>query len=162
MPHNVFISHYSGDVERLRVLKSRLSAIGCEVRNSSVEEDRDNKIVRRGRTVSDAVIARYLRAGIKWAKALIVIIGDHTHERPWVNYEIYNAYRQGKPIIGIYDYGCKNNVQLPEAFKRYGTAPIGWNSLDLLSDILDGNVFPQELPDSDVRGPIYPYQHIKC
>ena len=106
--HNVFISHYSGDVQRLRDLKNRLADIGCNVRNSSLEEDKDNKVVHKGKIVSDAVIARYLRAGINWAKSFIVIIGEHTHERPWVNYEIRNAYLQGKQIIGIYDHGCKN------------------------------------------------------
>ena len=97
--NNVFISHYSGDVDRLRTLKDRLAAAGCDIRNSSVEEDKDNKIVHKGKTVSDAVVARYLRMGIKWAKTFIVIIGEHTHERPWVNYEIRSAYLQGKNIV---------------------------------------------------------------
>ena len=97
--HNVFISHYSGDVQRLRDLKDRLAASGCTARNSSAEEDKDGGLVRHGHQVSDATIARYLRAGIKWAKTLIVIIGEHTHERPWVNYEIRHAHLQGKQIL---------------------------------------------------------------
>ncbi len=160
--HNVFISHYSGDVERMRHLKERLSAIGCDVRNSSVEEDKDNKIVHKGRHISDKVVARYLRNGIKWASTFIVIIGEHTHERPWVNYEIYKAYLQGKPIIGIYDYGCANNVELPEAYKKFGSSPIGWNSLDKLKDILRGNAAPPECPDGSPAGPIYNIIHIQC
>ena len=160
--HNVFISHYSGDVQRLRDLKDRLAARGCIARNSSAEEDRDGGLVRRGRRVSDAVIARYLRMGIKWAKTLIVIISEHTHERPWVNYEIYNAHLQGKQIIGIYDWGCSNNVELPEAFKRYGGSPIGWNSLDKLADMLNGEVPIPEAPDGTPSGPIYNIKHIDC
>ena len=75
--HNVFISHYSGDVERLRKLKDRLAECGCTARNSSAEEDKDGGLIRHGHKVSDAIIARYLRLGIRWAKTLIVIIGEH-------------------------------------------------------------------------------------
>ena len=160
--HNVFISHYSGDVHRLRDLKDRLAARSCLVRNSSAEEDRNGGLVHRGRRISDAVIARYLRMRIKWAKTLIVIIGEHTHERPWVNYEIYKAHLQGKQIIGIYDWGCSNNVELPEAFKRYGGSPIGWNSLDKLADMLNGDVPIPEAPDSTPSGPINNMIHIVC
>jgi len=162
--NNVFISHYSGDVERLRDLKERLANVGCDVRNSSVEEDRDNKIVHKGKEVSDAVVARYLRMGIKWAKTVIVIIGEHTHERPWVNYEIRNAYLQGKNIVGIYDWGCKDNVGLPEAFIRYGGPILGWNSTDKLADVITGKTPVPEKPDGTPvqYGPIKNIIHIKC
>ena len=160
--HNVFISHYSGDVQRMRDLKDRLEATGCIVRNSSLEEDKDNKVVHKGKIVSDAVIARYIRRAIKWAKTFIVVIGEHTHERAWVNYEIQSAHFQGKQILGIYDYGCSNKVELPEAFKRYGTSPIGWNSVNKLSDMIRGKVFPPELPDGSLSTPIYNIIHVKC
>ena len=160
--NNVFISHYSGDVNRLRTLKDRLAAAGCDVRNSSVEEDKDNKIVHKGKIVSDAVVARYLRRGIKWAKTFIVLIGEHTHERPWVNYEIRYAARQGKTIVGIYERGCKDNVELPEAYKRYGGSPLGWNSLEKLDDIISGEVPAPEAPDSTPSKPIYNIIRIIC
>jgi hypothetical protein len=160
--HNVFISHYSGDVQRLRDLKDRLAACGCTARNSSAEEDKDGGLVRHGHRVSNETIARYLRAGIKWAKTLIVIIGEHTHERPWVNYEIRQAARQGKQIVGIYMHGCKDKVELPEAYKRYGGSPLGWNSLDKLSDIIKGKVVAPEAPNGTSSSPIYNIIHIIC
>ena len=156
--HNVFMSHYSGDVERLRNLKGRLKDHDCKVRNSAAEEDVDGGLIRHGKQVSKATIANYLRARIKWAGTLIVIIGEHTHERPWVNWEIREAARQGKQIIGIYDWNCKDKVELPEAFKRYGGSPIGWNSLEKL----DGKVPVPEAPDCTPSGPIYNMIHIIC
>lgn len=90
------------------------------------------------------------------------MIGEHTHERPWVNYEIREAHRQGKQIVGIYMHGCKNNVELPEAYKRYGGSPLGWNSLDKLGDIIKGKVVAPEAPDGSPAVPIYNIIHIKC
>lgn len=160
--HNVFMSHYSGDVNRLRRLKELLAQHDCDVRNSSAEEDKGGVLRRHGHEVSDATIARYLRRGIKWAGSVIVIIGEHTHERPWVNWEIREAARQGKQIIGIYDWNCKDKVELPEAYKRYGGSPIGWNSLEKLSDMLDGKVPVPEAPDCTPSVPIYNIIHIVC
>lgn len=160
--HNVFISHYSGDVERLRNLKDRLRTSGCNVRNSSAEEDKEGGLIRNGKRVDDKTIARYLRKRINWAKTFIVIIGEQTHKRPWVNYEIKKAAEMGKQIVGIYDHGCKDKVKLPEAYKRYGGSPIGWNSLDKLSSIIKGELSVPEAPDGTPAEPIYNIIHIKC
>lgn len=162
--HNVFISHYSGDVNRLRDLKTRLRAAGCNVRNSSAEEDNEGGLVRNGRRVADATIAKYLRARINWASTVIVIIGEHTHERPWVNYEIKKAAQMGKQIVGIYDYGCRDKVELPGAFKEYGGSTLGWNSTDKLIDVIEGKLCMNEEPDGKpVTGPTsYPMKHIIC
>lgn len=155
--HNVFISHYGEDEKQLDSLKQRLRDQGCEVRNSSIEKKdyRENK-------VSDATIAVEIRSHITWAKTFIVMIGEHTHERPWVNYEIRNAARQGKTIVGIYEYGCKDNVELPEAYKRYGGNPLGWNSLDKLDEIIKGNIPAPEAPDGTPAGPIHNIIRIIC
>lgn len=155
--HNVFISHYGNDEASLDTLRNRLKDLGCTVRNSSVE-----KKDYRDKRVSDATIAKELRAGIKWAGTFIVLIGEHTHERPWVNYEIRNAYLQGKNIVGIFKNGCKDSVELPEAFKRYGGPTLGWRSLDKLREIMDGKCPLPETPSGIPRTPIYNIIHIKC
>lgn len=49
------------------------------------------------------------------------------------------------------------------AYKRYGTSPIGWNSIDKLGGMIEGKVEPAELPDGtpSLDG-IYPMIYIKC
>ena len=155
--HNVFISHYGEDEPHLDRLRDRLKNIGCEVRNSSIEK----KDYRKDK-VADATIAAELRSHINWAGTFIVMIGEHTHERPWVNYEIRYAARQGKTIVGIYEHGCKDNRELPEAYKRYGGSPLGWNSLEKLDDIISGEVATPEAPDSTPAGPIHNIIRIIC
>lgn len=163
MSNNVFICHHSADVPKLRDLLDNLRSKGYDVRSSSLQEDKDNKVVHKGKHVADATVARYIRRAIKWAGTLIVLIGEHTHERAWVNYEIRNAHFQGKKIIGVYKYGCAQTAELPEAYKRYGTSPIGWNSMDKLAGMIQGNVVPPELPDgTPTTKSIYPMIYIEC
>lgn len=163
MSNNVFICHHSADVPKLRDLLDNLRSKGYDVRSSSLQEDNDNKVVHKGKHVADATVARYIRRAIKWAGTFIVLIGEHTHERAWVNYEIRNAHFQGKKIIGVYKYGCAQTAELPEAYKRYGTSPIGWNSMDKLAGMIQGNVVPPELPDgTPTTKSIYPMIYIEC
>ena len=163
MSNNVFICHHSADVPKLRDLLDNLRSKGYDVRSSSLQEDKDNKVVHKGKHVADATVARYIRRAIKWAGTFIVLIGEHTYERAWVNYEIRNAHFQGKKIIGVYKYGCAQTAELPEAYKRYGTSPIGWNSMDKLAGMIQGNVVPPELPDgTPTTKSIYPMIYIEC
>lgn len=163
MSNNVFICHHSADVPKLRDLLDNLRSKGYDVRSSSLQEDNDNKVVHKGKHVADATVARYIRRAIKWAGTFIVLIGEHTHERAWVNYEIQNAHFQGKKIIGVYKYGCAQTAELPEAYKRYGTSPVGWNSMDKLAGMIQGNVVPPELPDgTPTTKSIYPMIYIEC
>lgn len=156
--NNVFISHYGEDEEQLDRLKELLKTKGYDARNSSVEK----KDYKRNYEVSDALIARYLRRCIKWAGTFIVLIGEDTHTRPWVNYEIRSAAKQGKTIIGIYERGCKDNVELPEAFNRYGTSLLGWGSIDTLGEIISGEKLPMENFDSSPSAPIHNIIRIRC
>ena len=163
MSNNVFICHHSADVPKLRDVLDNRRSKGYDVRSSSLQEDKDNKVVHKGKHVADATVARYIRRAIKWAGTFIVLIGEHTHERAWVNYEIRNAHFQGKKIIGVYKYGCAQTAELPEAYKRYGTSPIGWNSMDKLAGMIQGNVVPPELPDgTPTTKSIYPMIYIEC
>ena len=155
--HNVFISHHGKDDMHVQRLKQRLNERGYKIRNSSIDSTKHHPT-----RPSDAVIARYLRKGISWAGTFICLIGERTHTRPWVNYEIKNAHLQGKKIIGIFKHGCNNSVDLPEALKKYGGPTIGWNSLDKLGDIMSGNKTPIENPDSTNREPIYNIVRIRC
>jgi hypothetical protein len=93
---------------------------------------------------------------------VVCLIGPDTYNSKWVNYEIRLAHLYGKRIVGIYTYGSNNSVELPEAYKKYGSPPIGWNSVDKLSDSIKGKNFPSENPDGSIALPRYPRTKIKC
>lgn len=155
--HNVFISHHGKDDKHVQRLKRRLKENGYNIRNSSIDSTK-----YQDKRPPDNMVARYLRKGISWAGTFICLIGEKTHTRKWVNYEIKNAHLQGKQIVGIYKHGCNNAVDLPEGLKKYGGATIGWNSLDKLGDIMSGEVTPIENPDSTNREPIHNITRVQC
>ena len=155
---NIFISHYGKDDRHVQSLKERFKSRGYEVRNFSV----DSTNHKNGRKPSDAVVQRLLRMRMSWSSTFICLIGPDTHTRKWVNYELRLAHRQGKRIVGIYTHGSNNSVQLPEAYKKYGSPPVGWNSVDKLGEIISGKNFPAENPDGSIAAPMYPRTKIKC
>lgn len=59
-----------------------------------------------------------------------------THERQWVNWEIEQANRQGKRIVGVYVRGG-TEADLPPALEKYAsTRIVGWNA-DAIIDAID-------------------------
>ena len=152
---NVFISHYGKDDKHVQNLKKRLSSEGYTIKNSSIDSTKPNRVI------SNAAIERLLRMRINWAGTFICLVGKKTHTRDWVNYEIEQAHKQGKRIIGIYTHGSTDAI-LPENLKKYGGPIFGWNSLDKIGEALDGKNFPSETPDGKAREPIYDIARIKC
>lgn len=155
---NIFISHYEKDDIHVQSLKKRLISQGYDVKNFSVDSTKH----KDGRRPTDSVIKRLLDIRIKTASTFICLIGPDTHTRKWVNYEVRKAYLEGKKIIGIYTHGNKNNVELPEAFKKYGNSTLGWNSIEKLGNIISGENIPFEKPDGSKADKLYDSKRIKC
>ena len=155
--HNIFISHHGKDDEHVQHLKKRLRDGGSNIRNSSIDSTKHT--TTRPKNI---IVARLIRRRIRWAGTFICLIGENTHTRPWVNYEIKQAHLQGKQIIGIYKYGCANSVELPEAFKKYGGSTIGWNSLDKLDKVMSGEITLSETPTCTNQEPIYNIIRVHC
>lgn len=152
--HNIFISHYFKDDDKVQSLKKRLIDSGYDVRNYSVDSTKH----KDGRTPSKAVIERYLKARIAASSTFVCVIGDKTHTRPWVDFEIKEAIKQGKKIIGIYNHGDKDKVEIPEALKNINANIIGWNSVDKIGDLIEES--NDNTPNSN--SPNCAIQRVKC
>ena len=135
---NVFVSHHHKDDASVDGLTDVLSGKGYQLRNSSIRVNPDNQKRLDQNKVSDRTIERLLRMKMRWASQVIVVIGKETHTRPWVEWEIRAAHQLGKPIIGVYENGLKEKVDLPENLKKYATSIVGWRS-DSVIDALEGN-----------------------
>lgn len=148
--YNVFISHKGIDDDSVQNLKKRLISKGYDIRNGSIDSTKHRDTIPEKK-----VIERLLRMRINWASTFICLIGENTHNSKWVNYEIEQAHLKGKRIVGIYAHGCKDNVEIPEQYKKFGGPILGWNSLDKLGDIMDGKNIPNETPNGQPSEPFY-------
>ena len=102
---HVFISHHHADDAEVTNLTRLLARSGHDVRNSSIRAKPANQRRLEQGLVKDDVIRRLLRMKISWAGTIVVLIGKDTHERKWVNWEIEEANKQGKRIVGVFVRG---------------------------------------------------------
>ncbi|MFT7405697.1 TIR domain-containing protein [Zhongshania sp.] len=134
---NVFVSHHHKDDASVDGLKSILAGRNYNIRNSSIRAKPENQKRLDNKQVSDNTIRRLLRMKMRWASQMIVVIGKETHSRPWVNWEIKAASELGIPIIGVYENGLKDQVEVPENFKKYAASRVGWRA-EAIIDAMEG------------------------
>ena len=129
---NIFISHYHKDTEFAKKLEQRFADRGYfEFKSSTIDEETQIK------SSDDRKIKRGLYPKINWASTVIVLIGKETHSRYYVNWEIKQAVKLGKNIVGIYLYGEKNS-QVPRGVEKYGNSLVAWNNIDTIVDGIRG------------------------
>ena len=77
-----------------------------KVSDDSTFSDNDWEEVREK---NDATIEKWIKNQMKMRSCIIVLIGEHTQGRKWINFEIENAWKEGKGIVGIYIHGLKDS-----------------------------------------------------
>jgi len=150
---HVFISHHHADDEKVDQLTKLLSKDGSDVRNSSVRMKPANQRRMDEGRIKDETIKRLLRMKISWSSTVVVLVGKETHSRPWVNWEIEQAAKQGKRIVGVYAYGG-TDAEKPEALERYGSAIVAWNTASIV-DAIEGEKNSFENSDGSTREPVH-------
>src|SRR4051794_22235307 len=151
---HVFISHHHADDAKVDQLTDLLRRRDNDVRNSSVRMKPANQRRMEEGRVKDETIRRLLRMKISWASTVVVLIGKETHSRSWVNWEIEQAAKQGKRIVGVYAYGG-TDAEKPEALERYGSAIVAWNANSII-DVIEGKNNSFENSDGTAREAVHP------
>jgi len=158
MPANrrhIFISHHSKDDKDVGRLTDMLKRNGYDARNSSLRLKPRNKERWEQKRIPERTLKRLLRMRIRWAGTLVVLIGKDTHSRPWVDWEIREAAKQGKRVVGVFARGG-GNADIPPAFEEFGSSLENWNSNSIMRAI-DGTDNTFRTPDGTERsGPNSP------
>ncbi len=76
-----------------------------KVSDDSTFSDNDWETVR---SKSEDAIEKWIKDQMKMRSCVVVLIGEHTQGRKWINYEIEQAWKTGKGIVGIYVHGLKD------------------------------------------------------
>lgn len=158
--HHVFISHHHADDAEVDKLTKLLSRHGNDIRNSSIRAKPANQARLDRGEIKDETIRRLLRMKISWASTLVVLVGEDTHARPWVDWEIQEAHRQGKRIVGVFVRGG-TDANKPAALEQYASSIVGWNSESIV-EAIEGTENSFELPDGKARPPVHTGKTTKC
>ena len=157
---NVFISHHHGGDRHVDSFQGMLGRGDYHVRNSSVRmKPANERRVKEGR-VSDKTIKRLLRMKMRWASTVVVLIGSKTHTRPWVNWEIEQAHKLGKRIVGVYLHGG-TAADVPTALNDYGQAIVAWNTKSIV-DAIEGRNNRFENPAGELRSSVHAMSTSHC
>lgn len=157
---NVFISHHHKDDESVTNFTNLLAGKDYNIRNSSIRVNDKNKDRFEKKEIPRKTLERVLRMKMRWAGTLVVLIGSQTHSREWVNWEIEQAAKLGKRIIGVFMHGGKD-ADIPENLEEYGDGLVGWNSERIIA-ALDGEEVGWCNSGGQPRQPINIIKRIGC
>lgn len=101
MARRVFFSfHYEPDSWRA----SQVRNIGVVDGNSPVTDNDWERVTRGG----DAAIERWIEQQLNGKSCTMLLIGENTAGRKWIDYEIRRSWDLGKGVVGIYIHNLKN------------------------------------------------------
>lgn len=146
----MFVSHIHKDDAGLSDFNELLKNNGMHVRNYSITSDKENS-AKSPDYIKDRILAPRIRA----CSALVVYLTSETKQSQWVNWEIDYAFKQGKTIVGVYEWGSQG-CDLPESLEEHHDAIVGWNSekiIDAINGEFKGTLNPDCTP-SDEPTPI--------
>ncbi len=133
----VFYSfHYENDVMRVQQIRNIGVLEGfCPVSPNEWEQVRCKQ---------DREIKKWIDEAMQYRSCVIVLIGERTAHQKWVKYEIKKAWKEGRPLLGIYI----NNLKCP----RQGTCQKGENPFErfqLKNGSTLADIVPCYEPDSE-------------
>lgn len=157
---NVFISHHHKDDKSVTDFTKLLAGKDYSIRNSSIRVNEKNKDRLEKDQIPRKTLERLLSMKMKWAGTVVVLIGAKTHSREWVNWEIEEAAKQGKKIIGVFMHGGKD-ADIPENLEKFGDGLVGWNSEKII-DALEGKDVGWCNSSGQPRTPVNNVKRIGC
>jgi len=97
----VFYSfHYKPDCWRA----SQVRNIGIIDGNKPASDNDWETITSSG----EEAIKKWIKEQMEYRSCTIVLIGNQTANREWINYEIIKSWNSGMGVVGIHIYGLKN------------------------------------------------------
>ncbi len=124
--YHIFISHAWDYRSDYYSIEKWLKENDIEYSNYSVPKH-DPLSVKSNKELKAALSER-----IRLSSGIIIITGMYTNYSEWIDYELEEAYRMGKAIIGIKPRGQE---RVPKKIQDYATDLVGWNSSSLINAI---------------------------
>lgn len=127
MARRVFFSfHFDKDVMRVQQIRN----IGAIEGNKPVTPQKWEEVKKQGK----AAIEKWIDDNMLGKSCVVVLVGEDTAKRPWVDYEIRKGWDSGKAVLGVYIHNikCPNSGTGTKGANPF--AKIGMKSGKKLSD----------------------------
>ncbi|MNC39475.1 hypothetical protein D3C75_881350 [compost metagenome] len=97
--------------------------IGIVEGNSPVSDNDWESVKKKG----DKAIQEWIDGQLHGRSVTIVLIGENTAGRKWINYEIEKSWNLGKGVVGIYIHNLKNKdgIQAKKGSNPFAAFTIG-------------------------------------
>lgn len=128
--YHVFICHAWKYNSHYETVLGWLRQSGLQISNYSIP--REDPFGRR----SISQLKQDIAAQIRPASCVIIISGMYAAHSNWIDYEISEAVRMGKYIIGIRPWGQE---RVPTIIQQNADIMVGWNASSLISAIRNSN-----------------------
>ncbi len=92
--------YYAPDCWRAATVRS----IGV-IEGNKPAPDNDWETVTKG---GDEAIKRWIKEQMQGRSCTVVLVGNQTANRKWINHEIVESWNAGMGVVGIHIYGLKN------------------------------------------------------
>lgn len=139
MARKVFYSfHFDNDNWRAGQVRNIGAVEGDKPVNGNKWEEVKNK--------SDATIKAWIEDNLKDKSCVVVLIGEKTSERAWVDYEIKRAWELGKAVCGVYIHKLEN--------ASGNQSPKGKNPLLSYMPIFESNFVTSKYVYDDIKNNI--------
>lgn len=117
----VFISFDYDDIESKKVIDNWINQnIGMDISFSSEE---GHSYSAKG----ENFVRKILRQKINESQIILVLVGNNTHNRPWVDYEIHHGKCHNKKII--WTQLPKTNGMPPKEIRKIKCTPFEMNTI---------------------------------
>lgn len=126
--YNIFISHAWKYDEHYSKVVGWLNDSDITWKNYSVPQH-DPADANNTKKLKEALTAQ-----INPTSAVLIIAGMYAAYSTWIDYEIDEAIRMGKTIVGIEPWGQE---RIPKKIQDNATKMVGWNSTSVIKAIKD-------------------------
>ena len=100
----VFYSfHYKLDCWRASTVRN----IGAIEGNKPAPDNDWETITSSG----DEAIKKWIKDQMQYRSCTVILVGNKTADRKWINYEIVKSWDSGMGVVGIYIHGLKNSQE---------------------------------------------------
>lgn len=113
MARNVFFSFHYNDIMNANIVR-----MSGEFKPSSNTGFYDGSLWEEAKTKGDAALRQLIDQGLKNTSVTCFLLGEHTHNRRWCQYELQKSIQERKGILGI--RLPNQNAHGPRWIENYG------------------------------------------